>query len=256
MAGIDVDGEDKASDAPVGLPVKRTKKRSGKRWGADLNNPSTTPPSGAQALARNVGQAAAAGPHQEPGAEQPVQKSRKPRHKRWGPDKDLPDPVAAEPGQKAAPAAASEPQIAGSLPQQKPKRKRWGPDGPAADPEPPAAEPESAKQAEQPAPLPEQRGRRKRWGPDEAQGLPSAPTSAPLQEAQAADAGSAELGASEGAAGKVSKKRRWGPDEPPGSAPLPAAEVFEAKAAVQASLCALVMHSWRFFVSLSRHMPV
>lgn len=253
MAGINVDGEDKASEAPVGLPVKRTKKRSGKRWGSDLNDPSTTPPSGAQALAGNVGQAAAAGPHQEPGAEQSVQKSRKPRHKRWGPDKDLPDPIAEEPEQEAAPAAASEPQIAGSLPQQKPKRKRWGPDAPAADPEPPAADPEPAKQAEQPAPSPEQRGKRKRWGPDEAQGLPSAPTSAPLQEAQAADA---ELGASEGAASRKYRKRRWGPDEPPSSVPLPAAEVSEAKAAVQASLCAPAIHSWSALASLFRHIPV
>ena len=194
MADIGFGGGDKASDEPVGLPLKRSSRRSGKRWGAEVLDPSTATPSGVQALVENEGQAAATAPDQGHGDDQPAQKSRKPRHKRWGPDKDAPDPAA--PTEDPAPMAGSPAERAGSVVPQKPKRKRWGPDAPTPEPEQeptPTQEEQSAK------------GRRKRWGPDESQ----APADEPAQQP------GAQADASEDVvpAGKASKKRRWGPEE-------------------------------------------
>ena len=143
------------------------------------------------------GQEAAAAPDHEPGGDQPAQKSRKPRHKRWGPDKDAPYPAA--PAEDPALAAGSS----------KPKRKRWGPDAPTPEPEQ-----ESAPTQEGPA-----KGRRKRWGPEEPQAELSAPAFEPAQQPRAyINASEAEQAEAEqaapAAAAKSSKKRRWGPEEP------------------------------------------
>lgn len=194
MADIGFGGGDKASDAPVGLPVKRSSRRSGKRWGAEVLDPSTATPSGVQAPVESEGQAAATAPDQEHGDDQTVQKSRKPRHKRWGPDKDAPDPAGLS--EDPALMAGSPAEPAGSAVPQKPKRKRWGPDGPTPAPE---QEPTQI-QEEQLA-----KGRRKRWGPDE----PQAPADEPAQQPGAhVDASKDAV-----AAGKTSKKRRWGAEE-------------------------------------------
>ena len=150
------------------------------------------------------GQEAAAALDHEPGDGQPVQKSRKPRHKRWGPDKDAPDPAA--PAEDPALAASSS----------KPKRKRWGPDAPTPEPE------------EEPAPIQEEpaKGRRKRWGPEEPQAQLSAPADEPAQQPEAhTDASEAEQ-----AEAKKSKKRRWGPEEPAAEAAAAASAATSAPA--------------------------
>ena len=207
MADIGFGGGNKASDAPVGLPVKRNNRRSGKRWGAEVNDSSTATPSGVQALVEGEEQEAAAALDHGPGDGQPVQKSRKPRHKRWGPDKDAPDPAA--PAEDPALAAGSS----------KPKRKRWGPDAPTPEPEqkPAHIQAEPAK------------GKRKRWGPEEPQAELSAPADEPAQQ-PGAHLDASEAKQAEAAAAKQSKKRRWGPEEPAAEATAAAPAAAQATA--------------------------
>ena len=206
MADIGFGGGDKASDAPMGLPVKRNNRRSGKRWGAEVDDASTATPSGVQALVESEGQAAAAALNDERGDDQLAQKSRKPKHKRWGPDKDAPDP--AEPTKDPAVMADSAAEPGDSALQQKTKRKRWGPD---------AATPEPEEEAGEPTPVQQEhsaKGRRKRWGPAEPLVKLSAPAEEPSQQPEAHSQASDAQAAEAAAVAKNSKKRRWGPEEP------------------------------------------
>ena len=250
MAGIEFGGEEKASDAPVGLSVKRSKKRSGKRWGADLNDASTAPPSGAaerEALAGNVEQAAAADPNLQQGEPQPVQKSRKPKHKRWGPDKDAPDAVAVtqnteEPAQGTPLQADPEATLASSALQQKLKRKRWGPDAPEPEQVHADAEAKHAAMAQPKAAAPDQH-KRKRWGPEEPQAPASAPAPEPAEQDPVAS-NALEGEAKDGRAlKKTAKKRRWGHDEPAESTAAPPAPAPSAPPAAKASTKFLSMQA-------------
>ena len=241
MADFDVSAGDKASDAPVGLSNKRTKKRSGKRWGADVIDPSTAPLSGDEALAENEGQAT--DPNYERGRNQPVQKGRKPRHKRWGPDKDAPDSAACT--EEPALMPASEAEQASSFVQQKPRRKRWGPDAATAEPvqagEAESSQPEAVAE---PSVVPVSgKGRRKRWGPDEGQVVLTALVPEPAQPAQTASTFSdATEQADATAVNKNFKKRRWGPEELAAGA-VAAVPAAPAAPAPQVRICIPVMHA-------------
>ena len=231
--------EDKASHAPVGVSVKRSKKRSGKRWGADVDDAPAAPSSGVsdkEALAGLGDEAAAAGLGADLEELQPAQKSRKPKHKRWGPDKDIPDADAPS-QQSAEPMADSGIQPASAPAQQKPKRKRWGPDALNSDPDPdPAPAAPAPAQAEQaPAQSDEQR-RRKRWGPDSqaASANEPQPQAAEEPEIAARSTVTGELGQAPGSAdAKDLKKRRWGPEDSAPSAAAPATPAVPAASAVR-----------------------
>ncbi len=247
MADFDVSAGDKASDAPVGLSNKRTKKRSGKRWGADVIDPSTARLSGDEALAENEGQAT--DPKHERGRNQPVQKSRKPRHKRWGPDKDAPDSAAFT--EEPALMPASEAEQASNSAQQKPRRKRWGPDAATAEPVQAgeAADSSQTKAVAEPTVLPVSgKGRRKRWGPDEGQVVLTTLVPEPAQQAQTVSTPSdATEQADATAVNKKSKKRRWGPEEiaagAVAAAAAPAAPAGPAELAPQVKICNSITHA-------------
>ena len=229
--------EDKASHAPVGVSVKRSKRRSGKRWGADVDDAPAAPSSGVsdkEAFAGLGDEAAAAGIGEDLEEMQPVQKSRKLKHKRWGPDKDIPD-ADALPQQAVEPMADSGPQPASASAQQKPKRKRWGPDALTSDPDPDPAAPLPA-QAEQTSAQSDEQRRRKRWGPDR-QAAPARepiPQAAEQPETAARGMMTGELEeASASADAKASKKRRWGPEDSAPSAAAPATPAVPAVSTVR-----------------------
>ena len=213
--------------------MKRSKMRSGKRWGADVDDAPAAPSSGVsdkEALAGLGDEAAAAGLGEHLEELQPVQKSRKSKHKRWGPDKDIPDADALL-QQTAEAMADSGTQPASASTQQKPKRKRWGPDARNSDPDPDPAAPAPA-QAEQAPALSDEQRRRKRWGPDRqaASAKEPMPQAAEQPETGARGAVTGELKqASAAADAKDLKKRRWGPED---SAPSAAAPAMPAGPAV------------------------
>ena len=229
--------EDKASHAPVGVLVKRSKKRSGKRWGADVDDAPAAPSSGVsdmEALAGLGDEAAAAGLGEDHEELQPVQKSRKPKHKRWGPDKDIPDADALS-QQTAEPMADPGTQPASASAQQKPKRKRWGPDALNSDPDPDPAAPSPAQAEQAPAQSDEQR-RQKRWGPDRQAAPAKEPMPQAAEQPETAARGTAtgELEqASAAADAKNSRKRRWGPEDSAPSAAAPATPAVPAVSAVR-----------------------
>ena len=246
LAASGMGDEDKASHAPVGVSVKRAKRRSGKRWGADVDDAPAAPSSGVsnkEALAGLGDEAAAAGLREHHEELQPVDKSRKPKHKRWGPDKDIPDADALS-QQTAEPMADSGTQAASASAQQKPKRKRWGPDALNSDPDPDFAAPAPAQakpapasaQAEQAPALSDEQRRRKRWGPDRqaasAKELMPQAAEQPETAVGVVITGGLEL-ASAAADAKNSRKRRWGPEDSAPSAVAPATPAVPAASTVR-----------------------
>ena len=218
--------------------MKRSKKRSGKRWGADIDDAPAAPSSGVsdkEALAGLGDEAAAAGIGEDLEEMQRVQKSRKLKHKRWGPDKDIPDAVALS-QQSAEPMADSGTRPASAPAQQKPKRKRWGPDALNSDldPDPAPTAPAQAQAEQAPAQSDEQR-RRRRWGPDRQAASANEPMPQAAEEPETT-ACSTVTGEPEQALAiidaKNSKRRRWGPEDGAVSAAAPATPAVPSASAV------------------------